>query len=228
MPGGPLRARASRRSWFLASLVLLLAAATPATAGDILGDDAPLSLRDRLARHRRLAAEPELVLAPGGGDDGYLRAAEIYPLALHAQLVVLSACRSGAGRLAGGEGLLSLERALPLRRRAGGGGDDVGGGLPRQPRRARRGALAAPAAGALAEAGRGSAAPGRAALRGARAGPALALQALNAASNAFGAGGVQWCEWAISAEADGRARRRAARRRRAPSGRHRRWCGHRR
>ncbi len=53
-----------------------------------------------------------LVLTPGEGDDGLWRASEIYALTLRAQLVVLSACRSAIGRGAGGEGLLSLERAF--------------------------------------------------------------------------------------------------------------------
>ena len=36
-----------------------------------------------------------LLLGEGGGEDGYLRASEIYRMALHADVVVLSACETG-------------------------------------------------------------------------------------------------------------------------------------
>jgi CHAT domain-containing protein/tetratricopeptide (TPR) repeat protein len=50
-----------------------------------------------------------------GGDtlaDGFLHAYEIYQLALPAELAVISACNSGFGRLAEGEGAISLGRAF--------------------------------------------------------------------------------------------------------------------
>lgn len=47
----------------------------------------------------------------GGPEDGRLTAREIYDLELHADLVVLSACRSGLGK-ASGDGLLGLSRAF--------------------------------------------------------------------------------------------------------------------
>lgn len=46
------------------------------------------------------------------GEDGYLHAFEVFNLALHAQLVVLSACETEAGRLRPGEGLESISRAF--------------------------------------------------------------------------------------------------------------------
>jgi CHAT domain-containing protein len=46
------------------------------------------------------------------GTDGYLTVAEIAPLELRSDLVVVSACDSGAGRLQRGEGLLGLSYAL--------------------------------------------------------------------------------------------------------------------
>ncbi len=45
-------------------------------------------------------------------DDGLLHVYEIYPLRLQAHLAVLSACETGRGRLARGEGVMSLARAF--------------------------------------------------------------------------------------------------------------------
>lgn len=47
-----------------------------------------------------------------GGEDGILYAGEIYNLNLNADLVVLSSCESGIGKLVKGEGLLSLTRGF--------------------------------------------------------------------------------------------------------------------
>ncbi|MEM1319358.1 MAG: CHAT domain-containing protein [Bacteroidota bacterium] len=50
--------------------------------------------------------------AEGSSEDGILFSAESYFLDLNADLVVLSSCESGTGRLAGEEGLLSLTRGF--------------------------------------------------------------------------------------------------------------------
>jgi CHAT domain-containing protein len=57
-----------------------------------------------------------LVLAgsPNSAEDGLLQVREIRDLALRAELVTLSACDTGAGRLLGQEGIASLERAFLL------------------------------------------------------------------------------------------------------------------
>jgi CHAT domain-containing protein len=47
-------------------------------------------------------------------DDGLLEAGEILALPLHADLVVLSACESGRGRVAPGEGVIGLSWALAV------------------------------------------------------------------------------------------------------------------
>jgi CHAT domain-containing protein len=52
--------------------------------------------------------------SPGRGEDGLLQAREIRDLPLRADLVVLSACDTGNGRLLGEEGIASLERAFLL------------------------------------------------------------------------------------------------------------------
>jgi CHAT domain-containing protein len=45
-------------------------------------------------------------------EDGLLHAFELYNMKLHAQMVVLSACNTGYGKLAKGEGIVSLGRAF--------------------------------------------------------------------------------------------------------------------
>lgn len=52
-----------------------------------------------------------LILSPGGGEDGWLRVDELFDLKLQADLVVLSGCSTGAGRLSG-DGILGLGRAF--------------------------------------------------------------------------------------------------------------------
>lgn len=49
-----------------------------------------------------------LQLAPGSGEDGLLEVAELYRLHLTAELVTLSACETGLGRLRHGDGIVSL------------------------------------------------------------------------------------------------------------------------
>ncbi|MBD2354275.1 CHAT domain-containing protein [Tolypothrix sp. FACHB-123] len=52
-----------------------------------------------------------IALAPSGKDDGLLKAEEILDLKLNAQLVVLSACETGKGKLSG-DGVIGLSRSL--------------------------------------------------------------------------------------------------------------------
>jgi hypothetical protein len=60
-------------------------------------------------------AHPEqsaVFLAPGGAEDGVLRAREIRDLDLDGRIVVLSACETATGAVLGGEGMLSIARAF--------------------------------------------------------------------------------------------------------------------
>lgn len=68
-----------------------------------------------VATHGLISADrplmSSLLLAPGGGEDGYLRVDEIFSLALQADLVVLSGCSTGLGK-SSGDGIIGLGRAF--------------------------------------------------------------------------------------------------------------------
>ncbi len=53
-----------------------------------------------------------VVLAPGGSEDGLFEAREWIGLGIHADLVVLSGCKTGRGRDVSGEGVLGMSWAL--------------------------------------------------------------------------------------------------------------------
>ena len=55
-----------------------------------------------------------LLSDPAAGEDGILQATEILQLRINADLVVLSACDTAAGRLQGAEGIANLARAFLL------------------------------------------------------------------------------------------------------------------
>jgi CHAT domain-containing protein len=52
-----------------------------------------------------------LLLSAGGGEDGWLRVSELFDLELAADLVVLSGCSTGSGKLSG-DGIIGLGRAF--------------------------------------------------------------------------------------------------------------------
>jgi CHAT domain-containing protein len=55
--------------------------------------------------------ESALLLADGAGEDGHLKASEIFELDLHSDLIVLSGCSTGLGKLSG-DGIIGLSRAF--------------------------------------------------------------------------------------------------------------------
>jgi CHAT domain-containing protein len=61
------------------------------------------------------AAQPldsRLLLAPAGSDNGELRVGELYALTLSADLVTLSACETGLGRITDGGDVIGMTRGF--------------------------------------------------------------------------------------------------------------------
>ncbi|MCG8467635.1 MAG: CHAT domain-containing protein [Gemmatimonadetes bacterium] len=94
-------------------------------AAVLVGDDAseaafyekaPAYRMIHLATHglvdERVPLYSRLALTPSPTSDGSLHAYELFDTRLSAELVVLSACETGVGRLRAGEGMLALNRAF--------------------------------------------------------------------------------------------------------------------
>jgi CHAT domain-containing protein len=60
----------------------------------------------------RAATRTALALAPGAGESGFVTPKDLAALRLHADLVVLSACRTAGGRIVAGEGVRGLTAPL--------------------------------------------------------------------------------------------------------------------
>jgi CHAT domain-containing protein len=60
----------------------------------------------------RAATRTALALAPGAGESGFVTPADLAALKLHADLVMLSACRTAGGRIVAGEGVRGLTAPL--------------------------------------------------------------------------------------------------------------------
>lgn len=86
-----------------------------ATEGAVRASASRAAVLHFAAHARPNPHQPEygrVTLSPASEDDGLLHVYEIRRLRLPGSLVVLSVCESAAGRLAGGEGPLSLSRAF--------------------------------------------------------------------------------------------------------------------
>ena len=81
----------------------------------------------------RSVARTAIALTPGARENGFVAPAELAGFGLHADLVVLSACRTAGGVLVAGEGSPGAHRAVAPGGRAERGGDplaDRGSGCP--------------------------------------------------------------------------------------------------
>ncbi|MEL7504361.1 MAG: CHAT domain-containing protein [Cyanobacteria bacterium J06554_6] len=109
LPGAEIEADAIAR--LLETRPLIGAAATEAAVVNQL----PAARIIHLATHGLLdpvyGFQSALALAPGSGEDGLLKTREIINLDLQADLVVLSACDTGRGRLTG-DGVIGLARSF--------------------------------------------------------------------------------------------------------------------
>jgi CHAT domain-containing protein len=70
-----------------------------------------LATHGLLDDYKKFGIPGAVALAPSGDDDGLLTSGEILDLKLNAELVVLSACDTGRGRIAG-DGVIGLSRSL--------------------------------------------------------------------------------------------------------------------
>jgi CHAT domain-containing protein/tetratricopeptide (TPR) repeat protein len=92
--------------------VLAGSAATDAAVGAAAQRAAILHIASHARANERAPDHSSIALEAGPRSDGRLHAFEVRNLRLPGSLVVLSACETGTGRLAGGEGTLSLGRAF--------------------------------------------------------------------------------------------------------------------
>jgi CHAT domain-containing protein len=70
-----------------------------------------LATHGLLEEYRKGDIPGAIALAPSSGDDGFLTASEIVTMRLNAEMVVLSACKTGQGLLTG-DGVIGLSRSL--------------------------------------------------------------------------------------------------------------------
>jgi CHAT domain-containing protein len=116
LPGGDAEAEAVRRAWPQATAVMLRGAAASETAVKRLARESTVI---HLATHGVVrASDPMrsyLALAPDAArntaGDGFLTVREIFDLRVSADLVVLSACDTGLGRISA-DGVMGLGRAF--------------------------------------------------------------------------------------------------------------------
>jgi len=89
-----------------------------ATEESLKQEDLAVYRRIHFATHaiidERIPSRSSIVLSlvDAGGEDGILQMNEIFNLPLDAEVVVLSACQTGLGRLVKGEGMVGLTRAF--------------------------------------------------------------------------------------------------------------------
>ncbi len=98
-------------SQLLQTDVLIGERATTATVLEQLPNARIVHLATHGLLDERTGMGSAIALAPSESDDGWLSAAEIFDLSLDAELVVLSACNTGQGKITG-DGVIGLSRSF--------------------------------------------------------------------------------------------------------------------
>jgi len=106
--GSAREARAVARYGERGDVLLRSRASEAALKADGLGQYRVIHLATHALVDDRSIAHTSLALAAGGGEDGFLSPSELAGLHLVADLLVLSACRTGQGPVVGGEGIQGL------------------------------------------------------------------------------------------------------------------------
>ncbi len=95
-----------------ANPLLLLDASEARLKREPLGDFQALHFATHVEIDEGRPERSRIVLAAGESEDGFLQAREIERMRLNCRLAVVSGCRSGEGRIFGGEGVVGLSHAF--------------------------------------------------------------------------------------------------------------------
>jgi CHAT domain-containing protein/lipopolysaccharide biosynthesis regulator YciM len=114
LPNAETEVRAIESSLGLENRVLVGKEATEAAFHEQAGDYRILHFATHFLNDDRQPLYSKIVLTQGEepGQDGYIQTYEIFNTQLNADLVVLSACNTGLGKLSRGEGLAGVSRAF--------------------------------------------------------------------------------------------------------------------
>jgi CHAT domain-containing protein len=100
------------KSFYPQSTVLLEKDATEEKAKALLPQNDIVHFATHAQLNENDPLSSAILLARGGKEDGRLEVREIFGMDLHANLVVLSACETGLGKLSSGDELVGLTRAF--------------------------------------------------------------------------------------------------------------------